>query len=82
MPDETYETPDLYYSAALMCLGQSVQGVIRRSGRVFWSFTQTPELKSFEFQWMNNTLVAPLRAYAESVKNLKSMVHMPQGVER
>jgi len=78
MKNDGYYTTDLYFAAYLQVAGAPMREPIRQGPRVSFVFNSDvvniPELRT---AWFNKTGKVAALEYANSIKNLKHLCHMP-----
>jgi Domain of unknown function (DUF5659) len=72
-----FRTPDLYFAAYLQTAGVEMKRTDRENGRVYFVFDTTIcNLDELKAAWFNNTGKVPAQPFSNSIKNLKSLVHI------
>jgi hypothetical protein len=72
-----FRTPDLYFAAYLQTAGVEMTRTDRENNRVYFVFDTTiANIEELKTGWFNNTSKVPAQLYANSIKSLKSVVHM------
>lgn len=77
--DGQYATTDLYYAAYLQCAGAPMIGTEKSgSGRLTFVFNSTiVNIEELKTAWFNQTGRVSAQQYANCIKNLKHICHMP-----
>jgi hypothetical protein len=75
---EDLRTPDLYYAAYLQVAGVIMKRMEREGSRVYFVFDSTiADIESLKLAWINYTGKVAAQPYANSIRSLKGLVHMP-----
>jgi len=70
-------TPDLYFASYLHTAGVSMIRTDKENGRIYFVFDATiANIDELKTAWFNNSGKVAALPYANSVKALKSIVHM------
>ena len=69
-----FRTTDLYLTAFLECINYQITLEDGEQGRVVFIVTDTENRKADIQKYYNNTAQVSPKAYADSIKNLKSML--------
>jgi hypothetical protein len=79
LPDGEYATTDLYYAAYLQCSGaRMIRSDKSGSGRLTFIFDRTVvNIEELKTAWFNQSGKVVAQQYANCVKNLKHICHMP-----
>ena len=73
-----FSTPDLYFAAYLKTAGVEMVRHERFDGRVYFFFdTSIANIDELKTAWFNDTGKVKAQPYANSIKALKSICHMP-----
>lgn len=73
-----YSTSDLYYAAYLQVAGVQMIRTSRNMGKVTFIFdTSVCNMAELKNGWVSQTGRVPAQLYANAIKMLKSVVHMP-----
>ena len=73
-----FSTSDLYYAAYLQVAGVPMVRTTRNGGKVSFIFDPTIcNLAELKNGWVSQTGRVPAQLYANAIKNLKSICHMP-----
>lgn len=77
--DGEYATTDLYYAAYLQCAGAPMLRADKSgTGRLSFVFdTGVVNIEQLKKAWLNQSGKVSAQLYANSIKNLKHMCHMP-----
>ena len=76
--DSRYETTDLYFAAYLQVAGATMESTAKHGTRVSFVFSSdVVNIKELRSAWYNHTGKVPALAYANTIKNLKHLCHMP-----
>jgi hypothetical protein len=76
--EDGYYTTDLYFAAYLQVAGAPMQKASRQNGRVSFIFDcAIVNIEELRTAWYNQTGKVPALAYANTIKNLKHLCHMP-----
>jgi hypothetical protein len=72
-----FRSPDLYFASYLQTAGVEMIRTDKENGRVYFVFDATiANIDELKTAWFNNTGKVAALPYANSVKALKSIVHM------
>lgn len=76
---EAFRTSDLYFAAYLQVAGVPMTGTERNgSGKLTFMFdTEVCNLDELKHAWVSQTGKVAAQPYANAIKNLKSVCHMP-----
>lgn len=78
MKDDGYYTTDLYFAAYLQTSGAPMQRAQREGSRVSFVFdTSVVDIEGLRTAWFNQTGRVSALTYANAIKNLKHLCHMP-----
>lgn len=74
-----YDTTDLYFAAYLQVAGMPLKRTQKRgNGRLSFIFdSDVVNLEELKNAWFNNSGRVPALPYANAIKNLKHICHMP-----
>jgi hypothetical protein len=76
--DSVFETTDLYFAAYLQVAGAPMQNTSKNGTRISFVFDCTVvNIGELRTAWFNQTGKVPALLYANTVKNLKHLCHMP-----
>lgn len=77
--ESEYTTTDLYFAAYLQAAGVSMIRTDKQgSGRLTFVFdTSTSNVEELKTAWFNQTGKVSALVYANTIKNLKHICHMP-----
>lgn len=77
--DGEYATTDLYYAAYLQCAGaQMLRTDKSGTGRLSFVFdSSVVNIEALKQAWFNQSGKVSAQQYANSIKNLKHICHMP-----
>ena len=76
--DGSYHTTDLYFAAYLQVAGAQMKKADRQGGRISFVFnSDVVNIEELRTAWFNQTGKVPALAYANTIKNLKHLCHMP-----
>ena len=76
--DTTFKTADLYFAAYLQTAGVEMKGTQKENGRVFFIFSrEVSDIEDLKNGWFNQTAKIGALQFTNSIKALKSIVHMP-----
>ena len=76
--EDGYHTTDLYFAAYLQVAGAPMQKASRQNGRVSFIFNvDVVNIEELRTAWFNQTGKVAALAYANTIKNLKHLCHMP-----
>lgn len=76
--DTTFRTADLYFAAYLQTAGVEMKGTTRENGRVWFIFSkEIANVDELKTGWFNHTAKIAALPYANAIKSLKSVCHMP-----
>lgn len=76
--DGFYYTTDLYFAAYLQVAGTQMKKSDRQGGRISFVFnTDVVNIEELQTAWFNQTGKVSALAYANAIKNLKHLCHMP-----
>jgi hypothetical protein len=78
MKDDGYYTTDLYFAAYLQVAGAPMQRADRQGSRVSFVFDcGVVNIDELRTAWFNQTGRVSALAFANAIKNLKHLCHMP-----
>ena len=78
MREDGYYTTDLYFAAYLQVAGAPLQKAARQNGRVSFVFkSDIVNIEELRTAWFNKTGRVPALEYANTLKNLKHLCHLP-----
>lgn len=76
--DDGYYTTDLYFAAYLQVAGAPMQKASKTGGRISFVFNcDVVNIEELRTAWFNQTGKVSALAYANTIKNLKHLCHMP-----
>jgi hypothetical protein len=76
--DDGYHTTDLYFAAYLQVAGAPMQKAAKQGGRISFVFNcDVVNIDELRTAWFNQTGKVSALAYANTIKNLKHLCHMP-----
>lgn len=76
--DDGYHTTDLYFAAYLQVAGAPMQRTARQGTRISFVFDcAVVNIEELRNAWYNQTGKVPALTYANTIKNLKHLCHMP-----
>lgn len=78
MNDDSFSTTDLYFAAYLQVAGTHMRRASREAGRVSFIFDRTVvNIEELRTAWYNKQGRVSALEYANAIKNLKHLCHMP-----
>jgi len=76
--DGRYETTDLYFAAYLQVAGAAMHGTAKHGTRVSFVFnSDVVNIDELRTAWFNRSGRVSALDYANTIKNLKHLCHMP-----
>jgi Domain of unknown function (DUF5659) len=78
MKEDGYHTTDLYFAAYLQVAGAPMQKHARQGSRVSFVFScDIVNIEELRTAWFNKSGKVSALEYANTIKNLKHLCHMP-----
>ena len=71
----SFETPDFYSSAFLLASGVPLQKTYKQGSQTVFVFEESEESKDLLSQYFAMQATVNASAYAQSIKNLKNIIH-------
>lgn len=76
--DGGYQTTDLYFAAYLQVAGATMQRTSKHGTRISFVFNcDVVNIEELRTAWFNQSGKVPALLYANTIKNLKHLCHMP-----
>lgn len=70
----TFSTPDTFLASALITSGEEITNLKRENGRVFFEFSESPELKAKVQRYWNETLLCDAQTLFLKHRTLKHRI--------